>query len=251
MNCVRVQKLAPLYAGKELSVRGMHSVALHARECDKCSNVLAQYAETSRIVAAYQGPEPDDVVFAQIRTAVHNEIRLSALERASIWQRAFLISWRTALAVACCVLILTAILVALRPHRNSAGRANLAFNGKSEGSILPSPSPQSLPAPTQDSDQGARKPSSAKRAWPGGRSLASDGRRHHRTDEAHGKNYVAARIINDRSPEPQSNIRIEFQTSDPHIRIIWLTPHYGEPSESAKQASDETEDETTDETGEK
>ncbi|HEY6332463.1 MAG TPA: zf-HC2 domain-containing protein [Blastocatellia bacterium] len=244
MRCHRAQKLVPLYCGGELSERAIRAIEAHAEKCPRCSAVLTEFFSVREWLYSYDSPEPSDEFFSEIRNNVHRKIRATASEGALSWQSFLTVSWKSAVGATATLLVVLTLVTILR-HR-PLSQPNLASARKSDPntesastSTLASPANA---APTEEVERPYRWRSRSRHNYPSTRAARSRSL----PDERQPETIAPTGIGEYLGQTPESRITIEFQTEDPHIRIIWVTPRYGaEPTGSPDESfKDESEEET-------
>lgn len=198
MHCREAEKLISLYAGADLPAEEARLVADHLRSCAACRDLLAQF-ETSRVWLQEQAVVSiDDSFLAEIRAGVRQEI--ARPDRWTSWFEwpALLLRPRLALAsLATLLLIATSIWVMTRQETAAPTPEVVRQNDRPEETTPP---PEVKIARVRPAKTRAR---AVKRAIP---------------PPVKSEEMVAG---NESAPEMT---RIEFQTADPTIRIIWLAP---------------------------
>lgn len=231
MNCKHVQELLPLYVGRDLDEKSTGLVTAHIRVCQACSCLRDEYRETRALLGLFEPPPFTDADYASIRRSVLHEI-----ERGSV--RPTLAQWAAALlerpmrlaAPAGLLLAIAAFawyFVALRGGDRKADEMTKTVpSDQDRQTTVPSPQPNRPSADTKrgaetntagashrDHRSGLRKPVTVA-AKPRGSVL-------HLPDAR----TVGATVspAGNRRDETRA-LRMEMQTRDPNIRIIWFTP---------------------------
>jgi hypothetical protein len=241
MNCRRIEELMPLFVEGDLDAQAMQNVSKHLSACAVCSQLVAEYSASQAWLRTYDVPEFDDAFFRDLKQSVMQEIeqkqpRPSLLQ--SLRER-----WRPNLAFAMALVML--ILVGA-----------FVFSKFKGGSRIE-------PIDTRISEEGGhqeeprRKENQPVVETPEQHLMKRHPVKHHRRPL---QPKPAAKIIdeplpmvsqqsiepldslainifdspltltpvglNERAgwPTPAAGMRIEFQTSDPNIRIIWFAP---------------------------
>jgi hypothetical protein len=202
MNCKRAERLIPLYVEGDLAARESRTVGLHLGSCRTCAAAEREYQESQRWLRSYQPPDFGDAFFQELNRTVLGDIKTS---RSASWLQGVVWGWsrHPSLAAALVVLVLVvlgAMLLAGKSTRRDDRPERIAKDTQPE--VTQPAGPAELPhKPLGPSvvRQGPR---------PRPRQVAASRRR----PEAH------------RAESGATLIRIEFQTSDPDIRIIWVNP---------------------------
>lgn len=240
MNCKQVEELLPLYVGRDLEATREQLVAAHLESCTACSGATAEYRHTRQLLQEFAAPAFSEDVYSAIRRHVWLEIESqSALPPVgkviAAWFRPRL-TW----AVATAALIVAAMLGIYFLARPDMVRQEVVINTRSINRDV-----------TKDQVAPPRESSTSF-------SLAANGgvNRSHRVfirhfDRRGDRQRVPDRVENlvaetpdaaslpsadnsvesIRSSESQSvkTLRVELQTRDPNIRIIWFVPRDTKP----------------------
>lgn len=223
-NCTRMESLLPLHAGGDLSGKEAVQVETHLVGCAVCRTELAELSDGRAWLSglAARAPELNDAQLAAVRDTVLRTIQRDQQRPVWTWL-GMLRPARLALASLILLFAFGALAMWLRPADSPDELIGLPLTLEQkivpELGISPPPlvsvhdrfltgrrrlrSPRHISprAPEQQADF-ARTPA----ALPDNVSLASLG------DEA---------SFADAAPAPEA-LRIEIQTADPNIRIIWL-----------------------------
>lgn len=261
MNCKKFTQLIPLFIEADLEVADMQSVTAHLVTCDSCSNSVKEFQTSQSMLRNFAAPEFDEDVFAQMRSTVLNEIACpkfsDAIHPLWNWKAAFVASSATIILI--CVI---AINRHGQPEIHIAEASNIgevkATNFKSASSenlANSSPAVKQIPNPRSGRNLIAQGEASKSERNPGYE--AAKLRSPERATEIEapivaasiapsGANDLSANIpkggtlgfilpsasqaentiaANSEKPaaEPEM-LRMEIQTADPNIKIIWLMP---------------------------
>jgi hypothetical protein len=223
MNCTRIEELLPLYAGADLALAEAELVRAHLTVCANCRASAQAFAGSQAWYQAAPLPEFDEDFLAGIRAAVHEEI-VELNDKPNLWERLAL-GWRPLAAASCMLLILLGWVL----YSQSSKPSQRLAGGSDKPLEAVSPTPDSTVMaqmdnthqPTERREQRAaqdkRRPPAVR---PLGASLQQD---------------IAVTLTAGTTTEPQLSelaaraapvemMRMEIQTADPNIRIIWLTP---------------------------
>lgn len=74
MNCSQVAKFLPLYAGHDLSARRESLIMAHLQTCAVCSGAAAEYQDARNLTHHFTPPAFGDEVYAEIRQSVWQHI---------------------------------------------------------------------------------------------------------------------------------------------------------------------------------
>jgi hypothetical protein len=108
MNCKHVQELLPLYVGRDLEEKTAMLVTAHLQSCAECANSADEYRKTRQLLQQYAPPPFSDAVYAGIRRRVLHEIEQESTEQtqphfvASLFRPRVRWAFATALLLAVC-----------------------------------------------------------------------------------------------------------------------------------------------------
>jgi cytoskeletal protein RodZ len=240
MSCNHFEKLIPLYVEGDLEADDLHDVAEHVRGCHSCARLANHYTASQAWLHTLTEPEFDEAFYADLKQSVMQEIH-SRKARPSFFQW-FVWQWKPAYAVAFLLLMLFgAIAIYVQTNRQSATPNNNISAKQVEEKQQPEKKDpteeQQAPQPElQKSETGVlqqaqiHQPHSIRR---------------HRDNEPSVKpppmnlepiidSQVSLKNRDEIVAEEMSEMgtfisseamtRIEIQTSDPNIRIIWFAP---------------------------
>ena len=200
MTCGRVEKALPLFVGRDLGPARLSEIAAHLQACERCRGLHAELAAGRAFLEASSAPPLSQDDYAALRRAVWRRIETGADNAAGGHSGRLILASAGILAVAfSAILVLRA-----RPELTRApGRTAAAPRAETAVAALPAATgeePISPPAPATFGPGGL-----GKAVRPAGR-----------------------------GPE-SSVVRIEFQTANPDVRIIWLVKK-GESAPAAAPA---------------
>ena len=234
MNCRRVEKLMPLYVGGDVRPGAANRIASHLLQCSRCDRLAEEYQDIQSWLRGVEGPLFDDALFHELKQGVLQQV--ASARPASMatggppWGRKYAL----ALTVVLAIFLGAAAVIYVYQSRANVGPALVA------GKVVPENEETTLSDP----------PSSAPKKAP---VAASAGIRILRI-KRHSKSPLIARDRLERpivartststeqaaasstegSNRDHEPLRIEFQTSDPHIRIIWFA--HAEPNSPQSKA---------------
>lgn len=242
LNCKRVAGMISLYVAGDLVGAPEREVGAHVAACEACRRLAEEFAESNSLLTqAWTPPEFGAEFYSGIRSAVLDQIaRDRRLLKSSLFHR----RWLYATAVAALVI---AAGVALQHFGNSGrqtpqrlaiappvtdqttsvqvkGTDSLPSSRPSKGA--PTVPKQSVQMLVNQRGSSGRLETVPKGNTPGATQTAPD------------KNVRIAQAapLGESPPSPSERAaasqvsRIEIQTSDPNIRIIWLGPRESETS---------------------
>jgi hypothetical protein len=90
MNCKQIEELLPLYAGHDLAQRREQLVIAHLQSCTACSFAAAVYRDARELMRDFAPPVFGDEVYAEIRKNVWQRIEIkppppSIFESIAVW----------------------------------------------------------------------------------------------------------------------------------------------------------------------
>lgn len=240
MNCKHVQELLPLYVGGDLEERREKLVRGHVQSCAQCATSANEYGETLRLMKQYAPPTVSEAVYSGIRQRVLREIKrestaptlpqlVSSLFRPHI-------TWAFATALLLAVSVLAYYFIGNHPKEQQNEQQMVASpGGESDHSgTAPTPDVASSPdAPTALNPPKSQLKLTVKSGgYPKARRWAAGPLR-----LAQQSPLQPATFSSNTSATSERTLRVEMQTKDQNIRIIWfLNPHTneGSPKESSK-----------------
>jgi hypothetical protein len=232
MNCTQVEKLLPLHAGNDLPTEQAVLVSTHLTHCASCQSLVAEFAASRDWLGAFSTPAFDEAVFDEMRMVVRQQIAQAEaqpglLTLLTTW-------WRPRYAVAIAILLLAGLsFYAYRQQRAAIKEAPLARNQQqSERTPVP---------PTRVSDKSkimvaAQRPLRRRSARQSTIAITRRATSAPLQPVSIMTNNAEVRLPSlDEQLALREMARMEFQTADPNIRIIWLTAP--EQAVSASQKS--------------
>ncbi len=217
MKCTHIESMLPLFVGEELSPQQADSVRAHLFACQRCSETAARY-ETSRSWLVTGGkPDFGDRFYDQLRASVWESIEA---QRQPVFRFP---SWIWAVSFAVVLLAVAGVLVSRR--MSPATKVAPVFAAKAD------PTPQAPEFATGNALQPLKTGVSSEtsvvprpRSKPRARLLSAG-----RSQDVIKVNPLLPRIDSEPAIEVVSQPgiqmqKIEIQTADPNVRIIWLIP---------------------------
>ena len=260
MNCKHVQELLPLYVGRDLEEKQAQLVSVHLESCAECASSADEYRETRKLLQVFSPPPVNEAVYAGIRQRVLREIEREpdppALPRLIASMFGPRLGWAVATALLIAVSALAFYFIANRQPILTIDQQQLAGNDQAgerttpddqqiarpgpESAATPSYSPKQNDLPQRKSTGRSRAQNSAiarlvdqthGRMVPGAvlnlsKSVAVDTpeTRSLTTESSLGNNLAEHDTIPTRqSATPEKTLRVEMQTKDRNIRIIWFS----------------------------
>lgn len=245
MNCSHFQELLSLYAGRDLDEKQTRLVGGHLQICAECAAAAAEYSETLRMIEEFAPPLFSESVYAGIRQRV---LRGIEQECASPTLTQILTNYfrqRTGWAVAPGLLLTIALFavyfIATRDNGLQIADSNDATSSRQD---VDSNARREGQSPNTETKVRDAFPESARPVIPpqgkvtkltAGRAYRSQRRGHSAAARNHaspGKTVpkaatafpAASNLAGIPAPDgSESTLRVEMQTRDPNIRIIWFS----------------------------
>ena len=249
LNCKRTARLISLYVAGDLVGAPEREVAAHFAACDGCRRLADEFSESSSLLTqAFTPPEFGADFYSGIRHAVLGEI---ASERMRSKPSLFRPRWFYATAFAAVVIASGTLLQHFVSSRREPPRDLV---GASPVTGQPKPQSSDVPSPRKKNEQPGKRSAQSSNVL----ALASPRRSYRHFDGMRKPDaLVTAQAARDGQIEPamQSSTgvksvaleesspvsRIEIQTADPNIRIIWLSPRESREPEGTNHAQDHPE----------
>lgn len=214
MNCTHVINLLPLYITSDLSPQQASFVRTHILSCSSCRELAAEHEANRMWLRESSAPEFNELFFESIRASVWRQIEADQSRKTS-WTNLFpQLSWvlaATALLIICGLLLITRKPDPVVPTLDNSEVVQ----------VNPTPQRSDIEA-----NRGVKQPvvqrpinPALRRKQPQIKQLGSPQLEETATKETTEQN--AGEIT-----------RIEIQTADPNIRIIWLTPKKQTPNDT-------------------
>lgn len=236
MRCELFEQLIPLHVGGDLEPHDANDLRQHLTGCAKCRQLNEEFQASQNWLVAYAVPEFDEASFAKMRTSVLSEIERQ--EKRGRWFERLLpkFSPRFVLASATIALAIVTGLVAtvyrqqISPKKN--GGEAIADNGQNAAALKEGQSSGQVSAATNGRvsaatgrERGFHRPHHVKTEELPPEALTNGGSLNPLEPPVVPPDEPAAvETAAPAEPEPKEMLRIELQTADPNIRIIWLTP---------------------------
>jgi len=246
MRCTHAEKLIPLFAGDDLPAQQAAALRRHLETCANCRRLAAEFEESRDWLRGFAAPQFDEAMLDDLRDSVLRDIGRG--ENHSRWLQWVVPGWNLRFALSMAALLLIAFFAAY------------AYRGK-QPQMVPDKENVVKTNPggdQKDSTGGARqndKRSKVNRSpvpaqYPPRKGLRGNVEKSpvkpvQQPDQVIANVTPVAPVINIGpvvEPPPGDDTakatiafnrkmtRIEFQTADPNIRIIWLAPKDSNPS---------------------
>lgn len=250
MNCKHVEELLPLYIGNDLEEKRANLITAHVKSCAMCSRSAEEYRAAQQALHLFAPPPFSEAVYDGIRRRVLHEIERESealtlsQKLASLFQPRF--AWATSTAMALVVLGFAFYLIASRsneqPLRESAAASRR--DGETTPKAQAGARAPDAGAPSSLTNTG---PAAGTGATAKDTSLVAVDRSRRRRAAAPERDaippvftadpslLVAQASMPDENPVAQDSspsaasstsesvLKMEMQTSDPNIRIMWFS----------------------------
>jgi anti-sigma factor RsiW len=210
MNCTRVRRLMPLYVGGDLDAEKARAVFEHLRSCAGCAAAEAAVDSNRRMVRTLEPPDFEDEYYDGIRRSVLDEIAARHTAPQGVLALLFGRRRRFVFATMAAVLVSSMTLTVMRREPVAEVQIRPSTNA----------SPPVAPPPTKTLPQAGE---SAKTAGPRV-SRKHPPRPRKRVPPVTLETVRDPALATDAGESWPEMQRIELQTSDPNIRIIWFAP---------------------------
>jgi Putative zinc-finger len=247
MNCTHIKRLIPLYVGGDLNAQQVAGVRKHIETCERCRDLVAQFEESQSWLRDLAAPQFGEEVFDDLRAAVREEI--ARVESSPSLFDLLTPVWnlRSVIAASLALALLTAglLLYANRPKspdKPLATKKEIApvsndvteqdheniidtdLNRQSRGQKLAaSHRPRRSPAPRVENTRGETN-------LPVLGAIALNNQLIYRHPNIEEITLPSQSDIEMNRNMDREMLRIEMQTADPNIRIIWFVPKDDTPS---------------------
>ena len=250
MNCIQAEELLPLYAGRDLDEKRATLVTEHLQTCAACARVADEYRESVQLTGQIAPPVFSEAVYARIRERVLREIETDAI--APAWSQTIASFFRPRLTWAIASVLLIVVSMFAIYFIMNKGNDEQQMAGKMPAKVQPGTDEHSNSGP-----QGEKQPDLPRPVNTGGKKQQLAGvpgpHRKRSRDTVSDRMIIvgpksadAMSTANNVSPEPSSlpepmmlphrdsaalgkTLRVEMQTKDPKIRIIWFVQQETKP----------------------
>ncbi len=232
MNCKQAEELLPLYAGRDLDNKRARRVTEHLQACASCARVADEYGEALQLTQQFASPVFSEDTYAQLRRRVLREI-VNVTPSTAPPQLFF--DWlrpRMTWAVASVALVALAVFAVYFVASRQPGRQHVAVDHRTSHIV---------DKDTPPVNRGEKQPPK-KSGGEGSRPIRVPARKFDRRPVIAAKlnNPVASRptpdavepnsVPADDATSPERTLRMEIQTHDPNIRIIWFVQPDAKPT---------------------
>lgn len=258
MNCKHVQELLPLYVGRDLEEKHMKLVTAHVECCAECAGSADEFRRTQQLLHLFAPPTFSEAVYSGIRQRVLREIGTESTAQTVPQLVASLFRPRPRWAVVTALLLAVSVfafyfIASRKTDRQLAGGKPTVETTQDQQTSSPSAANESAAAPSPSSKENYGPSPLSTGENSGGRSIAvsvnpavqSQRRRSSgavadrtgsggvNTPDAPSMAASASQLDNNlakpdtssaRDPlTPEKTLRVEMQTKDRNIRIIWFS----------------------------
>lgn len=239
MNCKQLEELLPLYVGRDLDEKRARLVSEHVQICSTCAQVAGEYQETLELTQHFAPPVFSDNVYASVRRQVMQQIEdeptAPLLPLAPLFGRWFQprLAWAAASALIIAFGFFALYFVVNRGVRPVADHNPTINREEQTAEAVATPrttGPVTAPSPVKPANENRRRIHSFVNRSPlvaakaPNSSTAADNSAKLREPDAT-SNLPAVDAVPNKAP-----LRLEIQTKDPNIRIIWFSPSNSKPA---------------------
>jgi hypothetical protein len=241
MNCTHVKRLIPLYVGGDLNTQQVAVVRQHIETCESCRSLVAEFEESQSWLCDFTAPQFDEAVFDDLRAAVREEIARVESRPSLFDQLMPMWNLRSVIAASLALALLTAGLLLYTNRPKSPDRPLITDKAAS-------PVPERVKEQNKGNviDTDSSRHSRRRRLAASHRARRSPAPRMDNTRGETNLPVLGVIALNNHFIERPPNIeeitlpsqsdtatnrnveremlRIEIQTADPNIRIIWFVP---------------------------
>jgi len=240
MRCTHAEKLIPLFAGDDLPAREADALRRHLKSCANCRRIAAEFEESRDWLRRLAAPQFDEAMLEGMRDSVLRDI--GRVENRSLW-----LQWivpgrnlRFAFVTSLALLLIGALLGLVinrrqSPHDPKSNRADARKGGSDQLKLPPGKTPDDR---ANDDEQAASRKTDRRkfRREPIKRGPSESPQTEERMVDpdliTQNTDTVGPTTDPSAAPDPantdqdanRDTLRIEIQTADPNIRIIWFAP---------------------------
>jgi anti-sigma factor RsiW len=248
MNCRHVQELLPLYVGRDLEEKRAQQVTAHVQSCAECASCADEYRETRQLLQQFAPPSFSDAMYGGIRQRVLREIERESTAPTLAQLFASLVRPRLRWAVATALLLAVSMLafyfIANQKNDRQQNKQQMVKN-RGTGSqsdylagavragltgTAGAPPPLATSSPKPRLNLPAQRVGHSRRA--GGAPAVPAESPSYSPVETKGPSLNP-------SATSEKTLRVEMQTKDRNIRIIWFS-HQRIKQESPSKPSEST-----------
>ena len=222
MNCKQAEELLPLYAGRDLDDKRATLVTEHLQTCAACARVADEYRESVQLTEQFAPPVFSEAVYAGIRQRVLREIETDATASASSQTIASLFRPGLAWAVARVLLLVVSVLAIYFVVNRRNHEQQVAVTTPAE--VQPGTKEHANSGPPRN-----KRSDLPRSVNTGGKKLAVGPKPQRKRLPL--PSGVPEPVLFPHRDSAASNktLRVEIQTKDPNIRIIWFVQQDSKP----------------------
>jgi hypothetical protein len=227
MNCRQVQELLPLFVGQDLEEKQATLVNEHLQRCPACARVATEYKDAFKLTQHFAAPVFSENVYAGVRRHVLREIETQATAPSELFAKWFRprLTWALASAIVVIVAVFGLYFVASRQSNHQPVTGNHGTVSQKGGNeTVATGLPEAPPSPANE----VKKSSTPERRTPRNHDrrpvIAAKLKKSPHAAEFSARDAVEANSFpNTDSTQPEETLRVEIQTKNPNIRIIWFS----------------------------
>jgi hypothetical protein len=226
MNCKQVEDLLPLYAGRDLEEKRATLISEHVQGCVACARVADEYSDSVQLSGQFAPPVFSEAVYAGIRQRVLREIETEAI--APSWSQTIVSVFRPRLTWAIASVLLIVV--------STFAVYFFVNKGKEDEQQLANQPPVEVQPETKEHPESGSQPSALPRTVnTGNKKQQLAGIHRARPRRSRDLNITANNVSSPPGTLPEPTLfpppssaalvkttRVEIQTKDPKIRIIWF-----------------------------
>ena len=216
MRCTLAKKLIPLFVSDDLPDEQMFALREHLEACEACRELTEEFAESQLWLRTYMAHQFPEAIFDDLRDGLQKNLALAEPKRR--WFEQLVPAWSPMFVFTASVITLLLIaglgvyLARHRPPRNldiSIDNRRIPQNNVNPGKAGEEKQPGGVKE-RPDTRQSIRPPKRRSHTHPAPQPVL-----------AHPEHTD---VVTTTRPKDDEMLRIEFQTADPNIRIIWFAP---------------------------
>jgi cytochrome P450 len=240
MQCTHAEKLIPLFAGDDLPAREADALRRHLESCANCRQLAAEFEESHNWLRRLATPQFDEAMLEGMRDSVLRDI--GRIENRALWLQSIVPgrNLRFAFVTSLALLLIGALLGLVISRRQSpqdpkSNQAEARKGGSDQVKLPPGKTPHDR---ANDNKQAASSKTDRRKFGRG--PIRRGPSESPQTEERMVEPDLITQNTGDIGPitdpsaapdpattDPDANrdvLRIEIQTADPNIRIIWFAP---------------------------
>jgi hypothetical protein len=238
MRCTHAEKLIPLFAGDDLPAREADDLRRHLESCVNCRRLASEFEESRDWLRGFAAPQVDEATLDGMRDSVLRDI--GRIENRARWLQWIIPGWnlRFAFSTSLALLLAGALLGLVinrrqSPHDSKSDRAEERKGGSDQVKLPPG----KMPDDQANNDKQAAPPRPDRRKFKREPTRRGPDESQQSEETMVGFDLVTqntdmvgpatdpSTALDPADTDPdadQDALRIEIQTADPNIRIIWF-----------------------------